>query len=375
MNIKKFILIENNYQTKIHYYNNIVFFKLLFFIPLILIKLIIKEIPFKFAKKQKIGVVGLGHSQNIGNNLLKYSIFIILEKYGFDPYIIGRHLKQTNISFLESYTNVRIIKDFSEIKERDYDILMVNSDQTWRKWNKDFYNIAFLKFSEKWNISKFIYGTSIGFNDWKFTKKDENIAKYLLKNFTGISVREENLVKLIKKHLDMKAIFVLDPTLLIDKKYYLRIIKNYKLNINGNENYIFTYTIWHHEIKKMMEEFINEAKEKLNYPIYNVDMHGIEYIEKFLYGISNCKAVITDSFHGTVFSILFNKPFISFRRKKDERLKTLGDVLGIKERIIDLDKKPDVTLLNIDLYINKEKLNKLKFRSIRYLKKNLNIDR
>ena len=375
MNIIKCIQFENNFKKKFHYNNLRNFFKLLFFIPLILYKLIKKEIPFKIDKKPKIGVVGLEHSQNIGNNLLKYSIFIILEKFGFDPYIIGTHLKKTNITFLESYTNVRITKDFSEIKEKEYDILMVNSDQTWRKWNENFYNIAFLKFSKKWKISKFIYGTSIGFNEWKFTKKDENIAKHLLKNFTGISVREENLSKLIKNHLGMNAIFVLDPTFLIDKKYYLRIINNYKLNINEGENYIFTYKIMHNEIKKMMGEFIIEAKEKLNYSIYNVDRHGIEYIEKFLYGISNCKAVITDSFHGTAFSIIFNKPFISFRRKKDDRLKTLGDVLGVKNRIIDLDKNPDINLLKSDLYINKEKLNKLKFRSIRYLKKNLNIVR
>ena len=375
MNIIKCIQFENNFKKKFHYNNLRNFFKLLFFIPLILYKLIKKEIPFKIDKKPKIGVVGLEHSQNIGNNLLKYSIFIILEKFGFDPYIIGTHLKKTNITFLESYTNVRITKDFSEIKEKEYDILMVNSDQTWRKWNENFYNIAFLKFSKKWKISKFIYGTSIGFNEWKFTKKDENIAKHLLKNFTGISVREENLSKLIKNHLGMNAIFVLDPTFLIDKKYYLRIINNYKLNINEGENYIFTYKIMHNEIKKMMGEFIIEAKEKLNYSIYNVDRHGIEYIEKFLYGISNCKAVITDSFHGTAFSIIFNKPFISFRRKKDDRLKTLGDVLGVKDRIIDLDKKPDINLLKSDLYINKEKLNKLKLRSIRFLKKNLNIVR
>ena len=375
MNIIKFILFEKNFR-KILYFDNLRFlFKLLFLLPLILYNLIIKEMRFNIGKKPKIGVVGLGHSQNIGNNLLKYSIFIFLKNYGFEPYIIGKHLKQTNISFLETYTNVRKIKDFSEIKEKDYDILMVNSDQTWRKWNKDFYNIAFLKFSKNWKISKFIYGTSIGFNEWKFTKKDENIAKYLLKNFTGISVREENLVKLIKNHLGMKAIFVLDPTLLIDKKNYLRIIKNYKFNFNEKENYIFTYTIWHNEIRKIMGEFITEVKEKLNYPIYNVDMHGIEYIEKFLYGISHCKAVITDSFHGTAFSIIFNKPFISFRRKKDERLKTLGNVLGIKDRIIDLDKKPDVTLLNIDLSIKKAELNKLKLRSIRYLKQNLNLGR
>ena len=85
------------------------------------------------------------------------------------------------------------IPNFSEIKEKDYTILIVNSDQTWRKWNTDFYDIAFLRFAKDWNVPKFIYATSIGFNKWSFNKTDENLAKILLKNFTGISVREKIL--------------------------------------------------------------------------------------------------------------------------------------------------------------------------------------
>ena len=56
------------------------------------------------------------------------------------------------------------------------------------------------------------------------TKRDQNIIKILLKNFTGVSVREKNSVELINKYLGIKPLFVLDPTLLIDKKYYLNII-------------------------------------------------------------------------------------------------------------------------------------------------------
>ena len=371
MNIKTFFGIMMNHQNNIIYNKNEFNFKIIIFIYLILIQLIFSQISLKNGKK-KIGVVGLNHSQNIGNNLLKYSMFIILEKYGFEPYIIGRHSSKCNISFLKNYANVRVIKNFSEIKEKDYDILLVNSDQTWRKWNKDFYNVAFLKFSENWNVPKFIYGTSIGFKEWKFTKRDEKIAKYLLKNFTGISVRETNLVKLIKKHLGLKSVFVLDPTLLIDKKYYLKVVQDYKNNINNN-NYIFTYKIKHSEIKKKMDAFTIEASKKLHYDIYNVSMKDNEYIERFLYGINNSKAVITDSFHGTVFSIIFNKPFISFKRKNDERLKTLKNLLGLKHRIIESDENPDISLLNKPLYINKVKLNRIKIISINYLKKNLNI--
>ena len=182
--------------------------------------------------KKKIGVISLIHHQNIGNNLLKYAMFIILSKLGHKPYIIGTRDKKANLSFIKNNANIRIIERFSEIKKKDYDILLVNSDQTWRKWDKNFYNIAFLKFAEKWNIHKFVYGASIGYNCWKFNKRDERISKRLLKNFSGISVRDIGLVKLVKNHLQLKASFVLNPTLPINRKYFLKIINNYTISEN-----------------------------------------------------------------------------------------------------------------------------------------------
>ena len=134
-------------------------------------------------------------------------------------------------------------------------------------------------------------------------KEDENVAKNLLKNFTGVSVREKGLSNLIKKHLGINADFILDPALLIDKKYYLKIIENYRNFPFLNENFIFTYKLKHYKVKKKMNSFINNARRKLNLKIFNVDRHENEYIEKFIYGINNSKAVITDSYHGTVFSI------------------------------------------------------------------------
>ena len=128
---------------------------------------------------KKIGVIGVNHSQNIGNNLLKYAMSIKLKELGFDPYIIGRKSPNQNIKFLQKYTKLQIINHFQEIKESKYDILMVNSDQTWRRWDEYFYDIAFLNFSKNWNKPKFIYAASLGLNTWNFTKEDEIIAKNL----------------------------------------------------------------------------------------------------------------------------------------------------------------------------------------------------
>ena len=140
-------------------------------------------ILLKFPKK-KVGVIGLEHSINIGNNLLKYAMHILLSKFGFTPFIIGMRYYNQSISFIQNVTNLILINNsFSELKENDYDILMVNSDQTWRKWSNEykyFYDIAFLKFAEKWDKIKFVYGASLGTNIWGYNKSDEEIAICLI---------------------------------------------------------------------------------------------------------------------------------------------------------------------------------------------------
>ena len=119
-------------------------------------------------------------------------MFIQLTKMGYDPYIVGMRFFNHNISFIQNTIKLRLINNsFSEIKKNDYDILMVNSDQTWRKWSNEykyFYDIAFLKFAEKWDIPKFVYGASLGRNICEYNESDKEIAKLLIKNFSGISV-------------------------------------------------------------------------------------------------------------------------------------------------------------------------------------------
>ena len=291
---------------------NLKIFKLIFLIIFFLL------IFFKILTKKKIGVICLNHGQNIGNCLIDYAMFTKLKELGYDPYMIGTNYKQREINFLKKYTKCRIIKNnFSEIKEKEYDYLMVNSDQTWRKFSKRyFYDIGFLKFAKNWNIHKFVYGASLGYSKWKLTKKDEIIAKDLLKNFTGISVREIGAVNSVSKHFGIKPIFVLDPTLLIDKYHYIKIINLFKHKQKYNGFFIFTYIL---RKERNIIEFINNSSKQLKYKIYNVRLGEKNSIEKFIYGISNSKAVITNSYHGTIFSIIFNKPFVSFIFKNSPR--------------------------------------------------------
>ena len=210
----------------------------------------------------------------------------------------------------------------------------------------------------------------MGVNHWTLNSREEKIAKELLKNFTGISIREQTSVELVKKHFGITPEFVLDPTLLIDKKYYLDLIKNYPNNKNLNENYVFVYNIC--SIKNL-QNFAIKASNELNYKIYEFILNNTNPLEDFIYYISNCKAVVTNSYHGTIFSIIFNKPFITFCNiNTDARFNSLGNVFSLKNRILSYN-APDVNLLTIPLNINISLIETLRAKSINYIKKNLDL--
>ena len=304
--------------------------------------------------------------------MVKFAISTKLFELGYSPYIIGAFYdKHSDISFIRNHTNLVIVNNFSEIKKKKYDILMVNSDQTWRKkYLNIYYDFAFLCFAKNWNIYKFIYGASLGSSKWKLNKKDEEIAKKCLKTVKNISVREIGAVKRIQIHLGLKVKFVLDPTLLLDVKYYLNLINDYKDIYYANKSYILTYLF---SEEKEILEFIKNSAIKLNYTIFRVKQYHKNSIKKFLYGIYNCRAVITNSYHATIFSIIFKKPFISFiyENSNNDRFDSLKEIFKINKRIIKYNNIPNINLLQAPLNIDEHLMNSLKIKSINYLKENL----
>lgn len=363
-------------KTKTFSYLRIII-KKIFIISLILLSTI-TNITFNFkylniinSNKKRIGVIGLSHSINVGNMLLKYAISIKLKALGFQPSIIGKIFRNTNtsiFSFLSQFINLRIIKTFDDIKPNEYDILMVNSDQTWRNWHNK--NLAFLKFSQNWSIKRFVYATSITTKRWSIPSNIAENIKILLKNFTGISVRENGSIPLIEKNLGIKPLFVLDPTLLIDKKYYLNLINDYKSDFEIQNKYICNYKLNNF---KSMNDFLIKSSKELKYRIVvHDDKIRDDYIQRFLYCIDNSQAVITDSFHGTVFSIIFNKSFVSFQfSENDERFNSLIEIFGIKNRIITRNNKPNISILATPLNIDFDKFYKMRDISNKFLKEQL----
>ena len=321
------------------------------------------------SKIKRVGIVSVKNDLNPGNNLVKFSIATKLKEYGFEPIIIALGYK--NIDFIKKYVNLKIVNyTFKELNKTDYDILMVNSDQTWTfSQRRYFYDVAFLQFAKNWKIPKFVYGASMGTSHWFYSRRDDFMAKILLQNFTGISLREKVTCEEAIDHIGIKPEFVLDPTFLIDKKYYLDIIKNYKRDFNFSEKYIFVHRL--HE-NRGINKFIDEVIRNLNYtPFYSN-----KEVEDFIFGMNISEAIITDSFHGTVFSIIFNKPFITFinAHRGRGRFNSLNETFGLNDRIVDYNcMNINYNLLLKPLNINQTLLNELRNSSLAFLRKNLGL--
>ena len=193
--------------------------------------------------------------------------------------------------------------------------------------------------------------------------------KNLLTKFSGISIREKELIDTVKEHFGVTPEFVLDPTFLLEKKYYLNLIKNFEGNIKKDSKYIFCYNIAN---SKKIFNLLKKASKKFNFEFYHFPLNNNSFVDNFLYYLNNSQRVLTDSYHGPVFSIIFNKPFISiYYPRAKSRFSTLGNLFNVSERLFNLKEEINLDLLIKPLNINYEILKKERRRSINFLKKNL----
>ena len=302
---------------------------------------------------------------------------IILKRYGFKPILItlkGEKKRKININFLKKFIKIKQINNYyTDINENDFDFLIVNSDQVWSYTFYYILEIGFLSFAKTWNITKFIYGASIGHDHWTNSTKIINSVKNLINQFSGISVREIKGGEIMNKYYGIKPLLVLDPTLLINKNDYLEIIKNFDKPIDKNQIYLCSYILDESEIKSL---YIKNISNELNYKIINIKVGVKNFIEEFIFSINICRIIITDSYHGVLFSIIFKKPFLSFINDKrgNDRFFFLNKTFILNNRFIYPTRfeKIDFNILK-KLDINKTNFLNLKKKSINFLKKKLRI--
>lgn len=372
----------------------------------------------------KIGILTLPLHTNYGGILQAYALQTVLERMGhevvvFDkilpepslslwkcPFVYSKRLvnkllgRKDNIVFLEQYvskikpiiqqnTNKFIknyihrvsFKTFAKIPNADtFNAIIVGSDQVWRPiyFGEDHVDDAYLAFARGWNIKRIAYAASFGVDKWEYSPLQTETCKSLLHNFDAISVREESGVKLCRECLECKAQLVLDPTMLLDKSDYVKIIKTSNVpKSKGNLLvYILDETLDKTALIKNIADKYNLKPFRVGSNTENIHAPLNERIqppvEEWLRGFYDAEFVITDSFHACVFAILFEKQFVVIGNKKRgmSRFFSLLSQFGLENRLI--AENLNVSSVDyIDFTLLRNRLAELKEKAMSFLYKSL----
>lgn len=293
------------------------------------------------SKKIDFAIINFWWCDDHGAILTAYALQTFLKKEGYSSELLksGRNFdenrREGGISkiFEKQYMNTssNVYSTYNDLFEANnnkiinerYVGFITGSDQVFRpEYVPDSWYLTFVK-----GKGKIAAAASFGID--KFICDDmerrERIAESL-KSFDYISVREDSGVDICKNEFDIDAFHMLDPIFLIDKQEYENILKKSKMSKNAD--FIFCYI---RDMNQRIQKMINNFKTK-----YNLDVimcHEKMTIEDFLYAVANCKYVITDSYHGMCFSIIFNRNFLCIRNtmRGKARFESIQKQLGLNE--------------------------------------------
>lgn len=332
-----------------------------------------------------IAVAGVWFGVNYGSLINGYAIYNALKKMGYSVLMINKpnaapddwelnnpHCKRFISNFYPN-SDISSALPFDKLIElNDYcDTFLVGSDQIWHYGITEYYNYAFMLGFVNDDKRKISFGTSFGHKHDYTPESARPKVKSLLSRFDAISMREQSGVDICRDIYGVNAVATLEPVFCLTADEYKKIAERSDININ--EPYILSYILDPNPEKiKAIEYYCSitgmksynvldgdpfhyeEERKTFNLPDTLEDT-GAEDLIKLCMGAS---FVITDSFHGTCFSVIFNKPFLSIANHERGivRFQELAEKFGFRDRLaedetnIPLDKRfldcPDFTQAN-----------------------------
>lgn len=268
-------------------------------------------------------------------------------------------------------------------KMKHFDAIVVGSDQVWRASMSDI-PTYFLSFTKAVNVKRIAYAASFGTDDLnEYSKMDMKIAFESIKLFDAISVREKSGVHLCRDYFKMDAVHVLDPTMLLSKDDYLKLIESEDSSCSTDMllTYVLDRTLEKNEIIKRIGDVLHLIPSEngpVKYFSNIIENNASECIypsvSKWLAGFRDAQFVVTDSFHGMVFSIIFNKPFVAILNSERgaSRFISLLSIFHLENRLISTSKELlEEHFMPIDYTLINEILIDWKKQSIDYIKRYL----
>lgn len=274
--------------------------------------------------------------------------------------------------FLRKYIKLSEHTYFSEEDFRKYpiaaDIYCTGSDQVWNSiWNDGLVLPFYLDFvSEGKKIS---YAASIGTDD--LSREEEEPIKELLTSYAAISVRESSAVQILKK-LGIDSVQILDPTLMMPKKFWIEYIHQAEAT-NMKKRYLLVYQL---NTNKEFNQYVKKVAKAKSLKIVRICRRYDQILQggqsvivpepmEFISYIAGAELLITDSFHGTAFAVNLNIDFITVNPPKFcSRINSLLELLNLQERLLKsyddislADKKIDFSEANERLARERDKGN------------------
>ncbi len=259
------------------------------------------------------------------------------------------YIRQNTDLFIKKYiTTTEPIHTTDKIQFEKYgfDAYVVGSDQVWRPVYSYGLENYFLDFTIGKKVKRIAYAASFGVDDWEFSLKQTKRCSNLAKNFDLVTVREYSGIELCKKYLGVMAEHVLDPTMLLNKEDYESIVisENEKESPGNLFCYILDDDYEKQNIIKTISRSCNLTPFKVmpNLPFTSINAYKhlddciFPRVTQWLRAFMDAKMVITDSFHGCVFSIIFNKPFwvIGNKERGMARFNSLLTIFGLESRLL-----------------------------------------
>lgn len=322
-----------------------------------------------------IGILTFTEGNNFGQRLQNYALQSVLERMGYNVYTIRQsiplkvllrlakktlkgHLSQAeriqkrnrdekfrafdemNIHF---YNRVMPFHGCNTWVAKDFDAFIVGSDQVWNPNSPFVGSNFFLTFAPP--QKRLTYAPSFSTEDIPFAQREKYTA--WLRGFPSLTVREDRGAEIIRELTGQRAEVVLDPTLLLTAQDYNAI--SVKSSLRADSKYILALFLGAPPPRNEVEKIGMQENESILWLNSLADVGPAEFLDL----VRASKAVITDSYHGTIFSILYHKPFINFMRSgigcsMNSRFKTLYRFLGIEEQTKELLEKNQYTAPALD---------------------------
>lgn len=309
-------------------------------------------------KKKNVAIFGLWWSWNYGSIMTYYALYRAIKELGYSVTMIDRPGFKPDAPIFHShgrrfakehYEAITPVFGFREMRELNAyaDTFVMGSDQVWNYGiSRPYQGGMFFHFVDD-DKRRLSYGASFGHPGFFAPEEEIAVTRGYLEKFDGISVREEDAVEVINNTFGLKAVRVLDPVFIIDKKIYRQLAEESAAKVAPLQKgvYLAVYILDGNEEKRRAARYL---ADKLKLPMVvmldgtmpnfeeNREKVGLSpvaenlQVEDWLYYIQNCAYLFTDSCHGASFAIIYEKPFLCVQNEERglSRFESLGRFLA-----------------------------------------------